>query len=214
MPILSHYSSCVAPLMLFLSHCRSSCIASFCAIVPYMLSFLSRYYSSCVVILLVLPLLPLCCSLRFTSMMHMSRCSSCIAALVLLLPCWSCHVAPPALYLCIALFALHLFSCCHSFHVTIPFKLLFLPYHSSHIGTPLILLFSHCCTFQVPTSLASIVFLMMPLLFLLHYYSSCVISLFCLVSWYCPYPCHVQVGARSFDTNLNTKGKFHCIFSS
>jgi len=52
-----------------------------------------------------------------------------------------------------------------------------------------------------------IILFVLSLLFLSCYY-------FVLFSYVVlpPYPCHLQLGAQSFNTNSSTQGKLHCIF--
>jgi len=112
-------------------------------------------------------------------------------------------------YNCVLLFShssfilpMSFLSCYYSSHVvflTLPLLSLVIPFE---------LLFLHRRTFQVLVNLPFVCsFRVVIAIFL------ALLLCFAWLVWYFPYPCHVHVGAWSFNTNLSTKGKFHCIFS-
>ncbi len=135
----------------------------------------------------------------------------------------------------LALLLTLLFSHCSSY--TIPFMLLLSHYSSRvvpNVVTLLTLLLLHYCSFLTTAGLLHYYFshiVLLALLLLLCCYSPHIViftlsfflcfryllaqPLLLLYSvwliWYFPYLYHVQVKAQSFNTNLNTRGKFFCI---
>ncbi len=115
--------------------------------------------------------------------LHLSCCTFCTTPLVMQLSRCSIHAAPFTL----------LFMC-YSLHIV--FHMLFLPHYNFGYfprATILFMMLLLLCyyssrTFEVHNNLTFVAILMLPLLLLLHCYSSCATTLFCLVSMVLPLP--------------------------
>ncbi len=165
-----------------------------------MLLLFSNCCSLSIVVLLALPLAHCHFLLHYRSShiatpcvapfaLHLSHCTFRATPFMLQLSCRSFYATPFTLFLA-----------CYSSHITLHtlFLLCCSFGYSPHVATPFPLLPFFCyyssCAFQVHVNLASVVLLVLPLLFLSCCYFSSTIVLFCLVSMVLPLslPCANQ----------------------